>query len=429
MKILFIGPYKDGTGWAHSATELILALDAAGIDTVCRPFKLNEVNGEVPPRILELEEKSEKGADIVIQNCLPHHTDYNGHFDKNIAYYFTETSHFKNSQWAERLNLLDEAWVPCTSVREASYNSNVYIPISIVPIPCNTHKYQEKYEKLNLPHLDDKFIFYTIGEINHRKNIKALIMAYHLEFKPDEPVGLVIKGYIPGIHPSQIDDIISRDINKIKDELKLYRKKETYLTETIITQDLTEKEIMQLHHTCHCYVSPSYGEGWNIPAFDAMAMGKTPICTNQGGPVAFLLWNDRYTKNNDGSFTKEERTVISNNMAVGGKYSSIKDSYAGWLVKSQPEPVFGMTKGTFGDIYVGNEEWESINIHHLRECMREAYENKQEREVRSKAGIERAYDFSHLKIGNIMKDLLEGNIKSEQSVNADMIRSRHEFKL
>src|SRR5688500_657259 len=107
MKVLYIGPYKDGTGWAHAAHENILSLDAAGVDVVPRPFKLNDVNGEVSPRIIELEGKSDKGCDIVIQNCLPHHTDYNGHFEKNIAYYFTETSHFKNSAWAERLNLLD----------------------------------------------------------------------------------------------------------------------------------------------------------------------------------------------------------------------------------------------------------------------------------------------------------------------------------
>jgi len=28
MKVLYIGPYKDGTGWGHAAHENILALDA-----------------------------------------------------------------------------------------------------------------------------------------------------------------------------------------------------------------------------------------------------------------------------------------------------------------------------------------------------------------------------------------------------------------
>lgn len=405
MRVLYIGPYKDGTGWAHAAHENILALDAAGVDVVCRPFKLNEVDGEVVPRIKELEEKSEKGCDIVIQNCLPHHTDYNGHFKKNIAYYFTETSHFRNSSWAERLNLLDEAWVPANSVKKASEESYVSIPINIVPVPCDVQKYQKKYDKLDMPHLKNKFTFYTIGEINQRKNLQGLLLAFHLEFKPDEPVELVIKGNIPGLGSMETDRTIGQICNDVKERLKLYKKKETYLKETIITQNLSEQQIMQLHHTCDCYVSPSYGEGWNMPAFDAMAMGKTPICTDAGGPVDFLIWNQTYTKNADGSFTDNPRPIGSQKGCIEC-YGSVHYSHGGWLVPSHKQPVFNMLT-TFHDIYVGNEEWDSIDIKSLRLTMREAFENKKEREKRAKLGIERAYDFSHLNVGNYMRTLLE----------------------
>jgi glycosyltransferase involved in cell wall biosynthesis len=391
MKVLYIGPYKDGTGWAHAAIENILALDAAGVDVVCRPLKLNEVNGEVSPKILELETKSDKGCDVVIQNCLPHQTDYNGYFSKNIAYYFTETSHFKNSSWAERLNLLDEAWVPCRSVVESSINSHVTIPIAVVPVPANIEKYQKEYKPLDIPHLKDRFCFYTIGEVNRRKNLVALLKAYHLEFGPNEPVELVIKGSLPGLPPIEVDKHIGEICNTVKDQLKLYKKKEIYLKETIITQPLTEEQIMQLHATCQCYVSPSYGEGWNMPAFDAMAMGKTPICTNQGGPVDFLI-------------------------------------NGGWLVPCQPEPVFGMKDGTFQDIYVGNEEWYSINITELRKTMRTAFEDHIEREKRAAVGIERAYDFSHSRIGQIMRDLLDGKEQAILYDRSSQIRKEHCFK-
>lgn len=407
-KVLYIGPYKDGTGWAHSAIELILALDAAGVDVVPRPIKLNDVNGEVPAKLIELESKSEKGCDIVIQNCLPHHTDYNGNFKRNIAYYFTETSHFRNTSWAERLNLLDEAWVPCRSVEKSSKNSFVNIPINIVPVPANVEKYQKKYEPLNIPHLKDKFSFYTIGEINRRKNLVALVKAYHLEFSPNEPVELVIKGSIPGLPPIEIDKHISEICNKVKDQLKLYRNNEVYLRETIISQSLTEEQIMQLHSMCSCYVSPSYGEGWNMPAFDAMAMGKTPICTDQGGPVDFLIWSESSIKNEDGSFTKDPRPIGGKPNPIVNRYGSLHPSKAGWLVESQLEPVFGMKDNTFPDLYVGNEEWSSINISKLRMAMREAFENDQERKKRAEIGIERAYDFSHINVGMIMKDLLDG---------------------
>lgn len=384
MKVLYIGPYKDGTGWAHAAHENILALDAAGVDVVCRPLKLNEVNGEVSPRILELEEKSDKGCDIVIQNSLPHHMDYCGHFQKNIAYYFTETSHFRNSTWGERLNLMDEAWVPCQSVVDASIASHVNIPMAVVPVPADMQKYQKEYERLEIPYLKDRFTFYTIGEINSRKNIKALLIAFHLEFRPDEPVALVIKGNIPGASPKTADEVMTRDANRIKDELKLYSKQSMYHPEVFITQRMTEDAVMALHAMCDCYVSPSCGEGWNMPAFDAMAMGKTPICTNQGGPRDFM-----YNQYNEYIIEEE----------------------GGWLVSSQPEPVFGMNQGAVRDIYVGNEEWQAINISELRKTMRIAFSDKEEKEKRASNGMSMAYNFSHYNVGTQMKELLDGTRK------------------
>ncbi len=407
MKVLYIGPYKDGTGWAHAAHENILALDAAGVDVVCRPLKLNEVMAEVSPRILELEDKSDKGCDIVIQNCLPHQMDFSGHFDKNIAYYFTETSHFRNSSWASRLNLMDEAWVPCKSVVDASVESHVAIPIAVVPVPANIDKYQKEYKKLNIPYLEDRFTFYTIGEVSKRKNLRALLTAYHLEFRPDEPVALIIKGNVPGMNHVEVENLLTKDANRLKDELKLYKRKDTYLPEVFIGSSLNEEEIMSLHATGDCYVSPSHGEGWNMPAFDAMAMGKTPICTAYGGPVDFMYnMHQVYEGHGNVGFQEEE---------------------GGWLVPAQPEPVFGMT-GTFHDIYVGNEEWQAINVQELRKAMRQAYENKEEREKRASAGISMAYNYSHYNVGSIMRELLDGNKKAVLHDWSAKVREKHRMQ-
>ena len=36
MKVLYIGHYRDGTGWGNAALNNILSLDAVGIDVVPR---------------------------------------------------------------------------------------------------------------------------------------------------------------------------------------------------------------------------------------------------------------------------------------------------------------------------------------------------------------------------------------------------------
>ena len=76
MKVLYVGCYRDGTGWGNAAIDYILSLDAAGVDVVPRAIKLNNEQVELPSRIVELENKSSSGCDVCIQHILPHFMEY-----------------------------------------------------------------------------------------------------------------------------------------------------------------------------------------------------------------------------------------------------------------------------------------------------------------------------------------------------------------
>ena len=59
MKVLYLGHYREFSGWAKAAIDQILALDSVGVDVVCRSIDLtNNLNKDLPDRIIELEEKS-----------------------------------------------------------------------------------------------------------------------------------------------------------------------------------------------------------------------------------------------------------------------------------------------------------------------------------------------------------------------------------
>ena len=58
MKILYIGHYKEFGGWSQAAKDYILALDAFGVDVVCRNVTLTQ-DREVSGRLKELEEKAQ----------------------------------------------------------------------------------------------------------------------------------------------------------------------------------------------------------------------------------------------------------------------------------------------------------------------------------------------------------------------------------
>jgi len=367
MKVLFIGVYRDGTGWSHAAIDYILALDRVGVDIVCRSVKLNNYKGELPERLLELESKDSSNCDIVIQNVLPHHMDYSGNFKKNIALFCCETSHFNNCIWPDKLNTMDEIWVSNQYMVESVKNSYVNKPVRVVGHPLDTSKLEQSYDLM----IDKKnhFIFYFIGELIRRKNLAALIKAFHLEFAPEEPVSLLIKTNIHGVDSKELTKQVQEFCNQIKNGLKLYSHIDNYKKEDVISGYMTEEQMMQLHSSCDCFVIPSYGEAWCIPAIEAMGMGKTPIVTANTGMTEF----------------------VSNE--------------TGWVVPSRREPVFGVND-SFEDMYVGNEDWYSIDVWELREAMRECYQNDELRQQKSERGMKKVYDFSYEKIGKRMKDAL-----------------------
>jgi len=251
----------------------------------------------------------------------------------------------------------------------------------VIPICCDTAKYGVDYKPLDIDVEEDKFVFYTIGEITKRKNLPALLKAFHTEFQHNENVALVIKGNYPGRSPADSLRGLKHQTLSIKQDLKIFEDPELYIPEVLITKRLTEEEVMRLHTRCDCFVMPSYGESWCIPAFDAMAMGKTPICSRIGGMEDYL--------------------------ARGG----------GWLVKGRLEPVSGALD-TFPYLWVAHENWFNIDILELMHTMRSAYQlSSDTREVMAEAGMERAYDYSLFNVGTMMKKALEQSLAGEKPDN------------
>lgn len=368
-----VAPFRDQTGYSHAAIEYALALDTAGVEVACRPLKLNDVDGEVPPRIAELERRKFREYDAVIQHSLPHHFSYDGRYPRNIGLFFCETSHFRSTNWPEKLNTMDEVWACCLHNVEACIASDVTVPIRLVPIPCDVSKYARHYEPLRIrKELGDNFIFYFIGEFVRRKNIAALVKAFHLEFDVNEPVTLLLKT----TPKSGQDEYTTRQnlvrfCEEIRAGLKLYTNVAQYKQEVVLVGRYSDEEMMRLHCSCDCGVFPAYAEAWSIPAFDCMALGKTPIVTGAGGFLQYM--------NDD----------------------------CGWLVESHREPVFGTQLDTFTNLNTAREHWDAIEIDDLRAAMREAYEDRDLRRKKALAGADRAYDFSYDKVGKTMKERLQ----------------------
>ena len=361
MKVLYIGNYKDGTGWANACINNILALDAFGVDVVPRAITFNNSAGSCPQRILELEDNSEVGCDICIQHTLPHLYSYNSKF-KNIGFIATETSNFIESSWQHHANLMDEIWVPTESCKRACIQSGVVKDVKVAPHSLDTTIYDSaKYlnQGSKIENLIKTFNFAFIGEFVERKNIQALVKAFHTEFELDEPVNLYIKT------SQQSLEYVQNYFKQIKSGLKL---RKNYKEEVVICGHLSKEDYISVLTQCHSFVMPSRGEGFCIPALEAMAVGIPVIYTEGTG---------------------------------------MDDFCSGSAVKSSQVPCFGAIS-TIDYLYTANEKWREIDLEDLMISMREAF-MKWDTEMateESREALQKSKKFSHKEIGLKLKEIL-----------------------
>lgn len=375
MKVLFIAHFYENSGWSKASIDLVKAMDAAGIDVVCRNIKLTNTIPSIDDAISRLEKKSIDDVDICIQHVLPHYYVKTEKFKKNIGYFVAESTKFKHLPWFDYLNLLDEIWVPNETLKNSLIFENFDKPIKIIPHAFNIEKYEDNNQEKNLSFKsnDYKFKFYYIGEFNDRKNLTSIIRCFHSEFDPNEPVALVLKVKKFGYTAEQLHNEVKDFCNKIKKEMRMYSNLESYHEEIIISDDVSSDIVSMIHKSCDCFIGPSHGEGWSIPAFDAMCYGKTPICSNEGGPKDFID-----SENKDTGYL------------VDGIYNICNHS----------DPAFA-------ELFTGRDEWFIPSENIIKKAMRFYFQNKDN--INRHAGLEYGKKFSYENVGKIIKEALNDN--------------------
>ena len=361
MKVLYIGNYRDGTGWANACAGNILALDAVGVEVVPRAISFEVQDKEYPDRIKELEKRyqlrsSNYDCDVVIQHTLPHLYCYNSSY-KNIGFFDTESHDFTRTGWHYSANLMDEIWVPSTQNLEAAKRSGVNVPIKIVPHSIEIEQYKDT-DGPKIKELEKVFTFGFVGEFIERKNLKALIQAFHIEFDPNEPVSLFIKTSKAPL------ETIQQYCKQVRKGLKIRQK---YKEEVVLAGIMPKEEYISVLNQIDCFVMPSRGEAFCIPALEAMSLGIPSLYTEGVG----------------------------------------MDFCVGEAISSKLTPCFGAVD-TLPDIDTAETLWSEIDVLKLSKAMRKAYNRYntiEEEEIKNKCLTE-AKKFDHESVGQKMKALL-----------------------
>ncbi len=345
MRIIWIGPFPDGTGYAAASQLHIRALAKTGAQLACRPIKFNDKTGSVHPLVQQLCAASLTEADVVVQHTLPQTFTHVGPIT-NIGLFYQEVDPLPPT-WANKCRAMDAV-----------------LTTKDIPVPCDMDRYARGYiAPREAAELKDHgfFVFYTVCELTRRKNIEGLLRAFYGEFRPDEPVRLLVKCSLPEGGREAAERAVGDECRTARNLMGLAA--DDYRVGTV-GRWMKDDEIMGLHAWCDAYVAPSFGEGWNLPAFDAMAMGRTPIVTATGGHLQWLTDD------------------------------------TGWLVPGRPEPAYGMGPGN----------WTSPCPLELRRAMRAAYEDRGLAAAKAANGLDQADRFNLAKAGQLTLEVLQHHV-------------------
>jgi len=194
-----------------------------------------------------------------------HHYFYDSYVGPKIAYNVWEST-LQPEGFFNKLLEFDQIWVPsqwqadCTIAQGANPNK-----VKVVPEGVDTSTFYPEDPVTKLDYVDGRFKFVIFGRWDYRKSTKELIETFLKEFKPEEPVDLIVS----------IDNPFSGDgLETTEARLEHYG----FTDERIKVKHFPSREdyITYLKNG-HVFLSCARSEGWNLPLIEAMACGTPSI--------------------------------------------------------------------------------------------------------------------------------------------------------
>jgi glycosyltransferase involved in cell wall biosynthesis len=287
MKVLYVGYYKEQSDWGKQTVNNILALESAGVDVVCRSVQLGGT--ETPEVIAHLEQRDVSDATHCIQHLFPEHMVGSDKFEKNVGLFSNNYGFMDHGSWVEKLNLMDEVWVPHASMFRQNMSEVLSTSVLNVPFAIDTDVYNRRYGDLKIPEVETDFKIYTFASVNDIHGLSWVLSAFHSEFDATDPVSLVL--YLkPQSEDHDAELKVVEDLSRnIKTLLRLNASPELYKKDVIIASPtITETNLFELHQYCDCYVTSNAEFNFPKAEIDAAGFGNNPIVSHQSSAVEYI---------------------------------------------------------------------------------------------------------------------------------------------
>ena len=157
-------------------------------------------------------------------------------------------------------------YVPCRQNLHDFRASGVRVPIRVLHHGVNLSEFPLIHRGRR-----DVFTFGSLGSFTPRKGIDVLIRAFQDEFRPGEPVRLLLKTTDrPPEYPIRDPRV------------------------TLLQASVDRRSLVDLYGQMDAFVLPSRGEGFGLCGLEAMSTGLPVIATDWSGPVEYLDPEDSY---------------------------------------------------------------------------------------------------------------------------------------
>lgn len=197
-------------------------------------------------------------------------------------------------QWIEILNKNDAVICPSLFNMKIFKQAGVEVPLHYIPHCIDPAIYNPNVQPLKRE--EGVFTFLSFGTWKKRKGWVQLLDAWAQEFKPTDPVRLVIKTDRHTMANIAVDQavrnlgITRKDIAPIVFESRILR----------------DDELPGFMKSADCLICPTMGEGFGLPGLQCMALGVPIVITNFSGctdyaneqtatliePAKFIIYNE-----------------------------------------------------------------------------------------------------------------------------------------
>lgn len=186
--------------------------------------------------------------------------------DIGMALVAWEESHLPPAMTETLNGAFDGALAQVRTVQKALVDSGVWIPSVLTGLPAEISHYEGVCKRRG-----PAKTFLHVSSCFPRKGVDVLLDAWGKAFTTRDKVKLVIKTF-PNPH------------NTVQDQVwDLSRRYPNMAPIQILNRDMDRDELVDLFRDADVMVLPTRGEGYNLPALEAMAAGLPLIVTGHGG--------------------------------------------------------------------------------------------------------------------------------------------------